>query len=546
VQTMNYVGQLAGQVFVTVKELYKGLNPATLSGCIDIIVVRQPDGNLQCSPFHVRFGKMGVLRSREKVVDIEINGEAVDLHMKLGDNGEAFFVQEMDNDQEVIPYHLSTSPILSEGTALMEAQLKRNSTDRIRNLDTSASSQVPPQAHGSQPSTETSPVCSSVKKRRKKRRKSTHKIDSLKREDNGDTSEDEDMFPIEISSEEEKEPLDSSRIPVPDVFVDEVSDIKAPAVSTFSQSASYPHSDGEWSPLQSPSGSRPPTPKSDSELVSKPMDRSGLKNNPHMHWAWGELPQAAKASSLLKAKEPSVVDVNPSESTHFRVIQSSPVEEFNTVSPLPALGQADAATADESEPLPAETNKPETESPGAAAPPLPANEEIKQAAACSAQPAGKTDSPSRKKDKRSRHLGADGVYLDDLTDMDPEVAALYFPKNGDNVQSKNTNDPGPRSASQSPQSVGSSGVDSGVESTSDGIRDLPSIAISLCGGLTDNKEITKEEFLEHAVTYQQFVDNPAIIDDPNLVVKIGNKYYNWTTAGPLLLAMQAFQKPLPK
>lgn len=100
---------------------------------------------------------------------------------------------------------------MSEGTALMEAQLKRNSIDRIRNLDTSASSQVPPQAHGSQLSTETSPVCSSVKKRRKKRRKSAHKIDSLKREDNGDTSEDEDMFPIEISSEEEKEPLDNSR-----------------------------------------------------------------------------------------------------------------------------------------------------------------------------------------------------------------------------------------------------------------------------------------------------------------------------------------------
>uniref|UniRef100_A0A8C0J3S0 Lipin N-terminal domain-containing protein n=1 Tax=Chelonoidis abingdonii TaxID=106734 RepID=A0A8C0J3S0_CHEAB len=106
---MNYVGQLAGQVFFTVKELYKGLNPATLSGCIDIIVVRQPDGSLQCSPFHVRFGKMGVLRSREKVVDIEINGEPVDLHMKLGDNGEAFFVQEMDNDQVMSKddFHLS-------------------------------------------------------------------------------------------------------------------------------------------------------------------------------------------------------------------------------------------------------------------------------------------------------------------------------------------------------------------------------------------------------------------------------------------------------
>lgn len=30
-------------------------------------------------------------------VDIEINGEPVDLHMKLGDNGEAFFVEENES-----------------------------------------------------------------------------------------------------------------------------------------------------------------------------------------------------------------------------------------------------------------------------------------------------------------------------------------------------------------------------------------------------------------------------------------------------------------
>lgn len=65
---MNYVGQLAETVFGTVKELYKGLNPATLTGCIDVIVVRQPDGSLHCSPFHVRFGKLRVLHSSEKVV----------------------------------------------------------------------------------------------------------------------------------------------------------------------------------------------------------------------------------------------------------------------------------------------------------------------------------------------------------------------------------------------------------------------------------------------------------------------------------------------
>ncbi|XP_053877954.1 phosphatidate phosphatase LPIN1 isoform X6 [Malaclemys terrapin pileata] len=518
-------------------------------------------------------------------VDIEINGEPVDLHMKLGDNGEAFFVQEMDNDQEVIPYHLATSPILSEGAALMESQLKRNLMDRVRNLDSTGSSQVSIPGLASQSAIESSSICVSVKKRRKRRRKSTHKLDSLKREVNGDTSEDEEMFSIQISSEEENEPVDNMRISVTDEFSEEVSEINASAISMLSQSAPYTRSDGEWSPLQSkpidctgpsshltvpadgglssscphqsshfpatdsPSGSRPPTPKSDSELVSKSLDRGMQKNNPQMHWAWGELPQAAKSISLLKAKESSMVNINPSESTHFRVIQSESAEEISSLTTLPAIGQAAVAASDvnDPQPVPAEINEPEIEAVGAAAPSLPANEEIKQATACLVQQASKIDSPSRKKDKRSRHLGADGVYLDDLTDMDPEVAALYFPKNGDNIaHGKNANENGPRSANQSPHSGGSSGVDSGVEGVSDGIRDLPSIAISLCGGLSDNKEITKDQFLEQAVTYQQFVDNPAIIDDPNLVVKIGNKYYNWTTAAPLLLAMQAFQKPLPK
>lgn len=61
---------IVASVFGTVKEMYRGLNPATLTGGIDVIVVRQPDGSFHCSPFHVRFGKLGVLRSSEKVVSI--------------------------------------------------------------------------------------------------------------------------------------------------------------------------------------------------------------------------------------------------------------------------------------------------------------------------------------------------------------------------------------------------------------------------------------------------------------------------------------------
>ncbi|XP_034369755.2 phosphatidate phosphatase LPIN1 isoform X7 [Arvicanthis niloticus] len=539
VQTMNYVGQLAGQVFVTVKELYKGLNPATLSGCIDIIVVRQPNGSLQCSPFHVRFGKMGVLRSREKVVDIEINGESVDLHMKLGDNGEAFFVQETDNDQEVIPMYLATSPILSEGASRMESQLKRNSVDRIRCLDpTTAAQGLPP--------SDTSSTGSLGKKRRKRRRKA--QLDNLKRDDNVNTSEDEDMFPIEMSSDEDTAPMDGSRTLPNDVppFQDDIPKENLPSVSTYPQSASYPNSDREWSPSPSPSGSRPSTPKSDSELVSKSADRLTPKSNLEMLWLWGELPQAAKSSSPHKMKESSPLGSRKiSDKIHFQTIHSESSDTFSDQSPTMARGllihQSRAQTEVQF------VNEEDLESLGAAAPPLPLAEELKAPASSTTQSSSKTDSPSRKKDKRSRHLGADGVYLDDLTDMDPEMAALYFPKNGDpGGLPKQAADNGARSANQSPQSVGSSGIDSGVESTSDSLRDLPSIAISLCGGLSDHREITKDAFLEQAVSYQQFADNPAIIDDPNLVVKIGNKYYNWTTAAPLLLAMQAFQKPLPK
>nr|XP_048295701.1 phosphatidate phosphatase LPIN1 isoform X4 [Myodes glareolus] len=539
VQTMNYVGQLAGQVFVTVKELYKGLNPATLSGCIDIIVVRQPNGSLQCSPFHVRFGKMGVLRSREKVVDIEINGESVDLHMKLGDNGEAFFVQETDNDQEVIPMYLATSPILSEGASRMESQLKRNSVDRIRCLDpTTAAQGLPP--------SDTPSTGSLGKKRRKRRRKS--QLDNLKRDENVNTSEDEDMFPIEMSSDEDTAPTDGSRTLSNDVppFQDDIPKENLPSISSYPQSASYPNSDREWSPSPSPSGSRPSTPKSDSELISKSADRSTPKSNLEMLWLWGELPQAAKSSSPHKMKDSSPLGSRKiPDKIHFQAIHSESSDTFSDQSPTLAQGllvhQSKAQTEMQF------VNEEDLEALGAAAPLLPVAEELKPPAPSTTQTTNKTDSPSRKKDKRSRHLGADGVYLDDLTDMDPEVAALYFPKNGDPAGlPKQACDNGARSTNQSPQSVGSSGIDSGVESTSDGLRDLPSIAISLCGGLSDHRDITKDAFLEQAVSYQQFADNPAIIDDPNLVVKIGNKYYNWTTAAPLLLAMQAFQKPLPK
>uniref|UniRef100_A0A8C7FSQ5 phosphatidate phosphatase n=1 Tax=Oncorhynchus kisutch TaxID=8019 RepID=A0A8C7FSQ5_ONCKI len=399
---MNYVGQLAGQVFVQVKELYRGLNPATLSGCIDVIVVRQPDGTLQCSPFHVRFGKMGVLRS-------QINGEPVSLQMKLGENGEAFFVKETENT--LVCTHTTTNACTHQHTHTHSTIAPE--TERVN----------------------------------REREQRVNKERDIERCSTGSTN----------------------HIPLCDLLP------------------------------SSPGGSSPSTPKSDSELTNQ------SKDNPEMMWAWGELPQAAKAGSWAGSGAGCGARSWPGGDMEEVWAACREVEGLVASRMLSELDEG--------------CHRDNT--------------------------VRHTDSPSKRKDKRSHHLGSDGIYLDDITELEPDVAALYFPKSDGGGSVRGGLETGVRSANQSPQSVGSSGMDSGVDSYSDQLGDMPNIAISLCGGLTDNREITREQFEERAISYQQFTENPSIIDDPNLVVKIGTKYYNWTTAAPLMLAMQVYQKPLP-
>ncbi|KAK9844331.1 hypothetical protein WJX74_000895 [Apatococcus lobatus] len=63
-----------------------------LTGAIDIVMVRQPDGSLKSSPFYVRFGKYTGMRIPDRKVRIAVNDEAVELSMHLGRTGEAYFV----------------------------------------------------------------------------------------------------------------------------------------------------------------------------------------------------------------------------------------------------------------------------------------------------------------------------------------------------------------------------------------------------------------------------------------------------------------------
>ncbi|KAL8656744.1 MAG: hypothetical protein Q9226_002578 [Calogaya cf. arnoldii] len=103
---MQYVRSIGGSVSKT----WNSINPATLSGAIDVIVVEQEDGSLACSPFHIRFGKFSLLRPYEKKVEFKVNNVKQNHAIKLGEGGEAFFVFETS---EQVPESLQTSPVVS-------------------------------------------------------------------------------------------------------------------------------------------------------------------------------------------------------------------------------------------------------------------------------------------------------------------------------------------------------------------------------------------------------------------------------------------------
>lgn len=100
---MSYLGKMLSNV----KDLYNEINPATLTGAIDVIVIQQPDGTYKCSPFHVRFGKIGVLRFKEKFVDVEVNGEPIDIQLQLGENGEINLSPDSD---QIASFNLNPGP----------------------------------------------------------------------------------------------------------------------------------------------------------------------------------------------------------------------------------------------------------------------------------------------------------------------------------------------------------------------------------------------------------------------------------------------------
>ncbi|THU53106.1 hypothetical protein C4D60_Mb10t10930 [Musa balbisiana] len=100
-------------------------------GAVDIIVVQQQDGSFKSSPWYVRFGKFqGVLKTKEKVVKISVNGVEAGFSMYLDHKGEAFFLRDVEVGGQDFFLSPPTSGDETEGR-LKNGQFKRTQSSSV-------------------------------------------------------------------------------------------------------------------------------------------------------------------------------------------------------------------------------------------------------------------------------------------------------------------------------------------------------------------------------------------------------------------------------
>ena len=110
-----------------------------------------------------------------------------------------------------------------------------------------------------------------------------------------------------------------------------------------------------------------------------------------------------------------------------------------------------------------------------------------------------------------------GVYLRDL---DPDLAAEYLGRARIDAP---VDSPSPRES-----------TDSGTAVKAQLNRKKPRVMMSLCG-LDDIASFDKKR-----IDAAQFKENPAVFGDPDLVVWINGRVYNWQVASPIIMSLVAF------
>lgn len=592
------------KVFSNFREFYSEINGATLTGAIDVVIVEQPDGSFMCSPFHVRFGKLGVLRSREKIVDIEINGEPVDIHMKLGESGEAFFVEECLEEDGEVPAHMATSPI---PTSSFGANYENSIVTVSKNLE---DENLPRPRRNSIDMSEENTESDKAKFENQK-----SDFSHRRHTDNTTGRPDLTQAKKEYTTQKIRQEWAEAEAEQEQIFQMDGIEAAGGGGTDWQNStllnASKEEEEKHFKPIEAAPTSAESKPASSEPAVPEDQQVQSLEDKTN---ADSKSKKKRRKKSIMKKKNSQRKSSSSSSGASNHSDQNDGVETDNASQPTASSASGSpkdsvtdssaVATAVIAENAPKET--PETSSraheldihffsdtevttgasPRESRPStpiqsdtefeisqrentegdsmtaswkwgeLPTKPEEGEGASTSQDKQAQRNSmlsglmSFMKYNKKMRKNVPEGLYLSDLDEsLDPEVAALYFPPaslKAQHAQTEEDRESGNgTSLPHSPTSLeGIKSLDSDVDDNKDKLS-LDFIGLSLCGGLENDGTPTHEEFEKHRLQYADVCNNPAIFASPDLVVRINEKYCSWQVACPQVITMLAFQKTLP-
>ncbi|XP_011171281.1 phosphatidate phosphatase LPIN3 isoform X3 [Solenopsis invicta] len=627
--SMNYIAKIISNF----RLFYNEINAATLTGAIDVIVVEQPDGSFTCSPFHVRFGKLGVLRSRAKVVDIEINGEPREIHMKLGDSGEAFFVEEVSSsgsptDTE-IPPHLACSPIpdncfppqkfnlLSDLPQEQREKILIDSVLSIEHEKWEQMSALPPDQREQFLIEQFSDLPAEHREKwlqiasltaeerdemfkesfgtispEQKQQMIREQYSALKMEDKEklfkenfpelsieqrqnfekallsdwkekeekweekhNKNEDEEIFDMDAISDEQPK----SAISCPKSFVAVTSSERIRKISVVKNDF-RPITDDPQSSSKEKSSDESNGSLNKKNLKEENVDE-GKSNN--------SIKRKRKRKSIMKKKGSQRKTSNGSSSqTELSEIDAVFTEE-NSISetgPTPLVEEEKKNAALES--LTSQDiieKRPETDFHFFSDSEVTKNKDSRPCSPVQSDTEFEVRKIIQEGSEREDDKGHQQSWRwGELPSPPPESAHMSHrnslnslatasqPNNRKATDEEDTESGNGPSLPQSPNSVegaigGPKSLDSDFEEPKHSIFDNSiEISISLCGGLDTENGPSKEAFNENLLHFEDVCNDPKLYENPNLVVKINGKFYNWTTACPIVLTYVVFQRHLPQ
>ena len=568
---MNYIGKF----LTNFKDFYREINSATLTGAIDVVIVKQEDGTYLCSPFHVRFGKIGVLRSKEKIVDIEVNDEPVEIFMKLGDNGEAFFVEECTEDNE---NSKSTTSVMCKKKEVEKMKLDDDDDDDDDDVHVDV--------------------------------------------DNNNLSE-FNLYENEIYHHHESEPLDSIEERDETLLNEQLDDMiykpinptmtrtKSIPIATITSHEIHPYSDGECSPFtnNSPKADfdRPFSPKSDTEYEITRNDCKKTEVEEEVSWQWGELPQVSRkvsvvsktsdcganftendlkitnclishntkqlvssslANSTIKENDdevPNTAGVLKNVTVELKALKKKKgfkeegiyLDEINPENLDPEVAELYFPKLRSTIPL-KKISDDETESGKGLS--LPSNSPQRENSLTSGSDLDEKEDLMNAIDNSNRmqsdvdKLNLENIKLNEQLkeQIKEEEEIKLIDEQNDN---KDNNENEIKDQTVITQEEQQQLTDANEQFKEQTIVDLTivskhysDLAISLCGGSNsiDDEIIDEVKFTKYQVSFDKFSeDSISVLQNQNLVVRLNGKYFNFQIASSFLMSLLLYQKELP-